>query len=203
MKQEQGADDHHHHKFLNQLLAQILHGPHNQIGTIIGGNDLHAFRQTALQLRQLGFDRFDGGQRVFTGAHNNNSADHFPFPIQFRRPAPQFRPQTNISHVIQQNRRTCIAHPQRNPLQVLDLLQVAARTHHVLRFSQFNHRTTDFLIGVLNGHAHLGKGQVVGAQAIGIEHYLILPDHAADRSHISHAIDRLQFVFQKPVLQGT
>ncbi len=42
---------------------------------------------------------------------------------------------------------------------------------------------------------------VVCTQPIGIQYDLILPDHPADACHFGHIRHRLQFIFEKPVLQ--
>ena len=201
MEQEQGADDDHDREFLDQLAAEIPHRPQDQIGAVVSGNDLHAFRQAAPQLVQPGFDAFNRGQGVFAGAHHDDAAHDFAFAVQFRRAAPQFWPQPDIGHVAEQDRGARGAHAQGNLPQVRHALQITVRAHHVLGLGQFEHRTADFLIGVLNRHPHLRERQVVGAHPVGIEHDLVLLDHAADRGHLGDAGQGLQFKFQEPVLQ--
>ena len=56
-------------------------------------------------------------------------------------------------------------------------------------------------LALLDGSITLLVGDVVGPQPIGIEHDLILPDHAPDGGNFSHVRHGLQFVFQEPVLQ--
>jgi len=191
VEQEQGADDDDHDEFLDQLVAQVHHRPRDQAGTVVGRDDFDACRQAAPQLFQLGLDRFDGGQGVLAGTHDDDAADHFALAVQFRRAQPQLRADPHLGHIAEQDRRTGRTDAQRHPPQVLHGLQIAARADHVFGLGHFDHRTADFLVRVLNRHPHLRKRQAVGAQPVGVEHHLILLDHAADRRDFCHAIDRL------------
>jgi hypothetical protein len=50
---------------------------------------------------------------------------------------------------------------------------------------------------------HLGVGDAVGGQLVGIEHDLVLAHHAADGGDFGHVGHGLEFVLEEPVLQGT
>ena len=67
-------------------------------------------------------------------------------------------------------------------------------------FAEFQHRAAGFLVRLLYGFDHLAQWNVVGAQPIGIEHDLVLADHAADARDLGYVGDGLQLVLQEPVL---
>ena len=50
--------------------------------------------------------------------------------------------------------------------------------------------------------AHLRERHAVGAQPVGVDHDLVLPDHAADGGDLGDAGHGLQLVLEEPVLQA-
>ena len=75
VKEKDYGNQAHDDTLLHELLAEHGNGPMNEIGPVIGRNDLDAFRQSRRDLFQLGFDPFDHGQRVLSGSHDHDPAD--------------------------------------------------------------------------------------------------------------------------------
>ena len=200
MEKEDATDQRHHQKFLDKLAVQGFYRTLDKRRAVIGFDDFHAFRQTAGEFLQLGLGGLDGFQRILTEAHNNNAADHFTFAVQFGNTATQLRPQANLRHILEQNWRTLVIDAHGNIAQIIQVINIAGRAHHVFGLGHFNHRTTDFLVTPLYGPFDLGQWQVIGAQAVRIEHHLVLLDHATDGHDFGHTRHGLQFVFQEPVL---
>src|SRR5437879_4530307 len=92
---------------------------------------------------------------------------------------------------------------QRNLAEVIERLEITGGTHHVLGFTQLQHRAAGLLIRFLHGVNHLALRDAVCAQPIRIEHDLILAHHAADARNFRNVGHRLQLVLQEPVLQRT
>ncbi len=84
-------------------MFQIVDRPLNQLGTVIGGNDLHAFRHGRLDLRQLRLHALDNIERILAMAHDHNPADDITVAIEIGHAAPDLRPERDIRYVTQQS----------------------------------------------------------------------------------------------------
>ena len=154
-----------------------------------------------MQQRYLRLDGRDGFQRIFARAHDDHAADCFAFAIELANAAAHLRTHLNAGHVSQAHGYAARSRAQGNSAKVLQALKVARRPHHVLGLSQLKHRAAGFLVGLLDGFGHFGVRDGVSGQLLRVEHDLVLPHHAADRSHLGNIGHRLQFVLEKPVLQ--
>ena len=63
----------------------------DQLGTVIGRDDLDALRQRRLQLLQLLFDPLDDLVGILAVAHDDDAADGVALPIQIRNAAADLR----------------------------------------------------------------------------------------------------------------
>jgi len=202
VKQKQGTHHGHHRKFFEQLVAEVLDGPLDEPRAVVGGHDLHAWRQARLQGGQFGFDRRDGGQGVLARAHDDHAAHGFAFAIQLTNAAPNFGANLHMGHVAQQNGHTSLGGHEWNGAEIVQGLQIPGGTHHEFGFAHLQHRGAHFLVGAANRFNYLAVGNSVGGQFVRIEHHLILPHHATDGGNLGHAGHSLELVFQKPVLQA-
>ena len=202
MKQEQGADQRDNDKFLQQLAVEGIHGAFDQRRAIVGLDDLDAVGQAVFQFRQFLLDAFDGAQRVLAEAHDDDAADDFALAVQFGDAATQLRPEAHFGNIVQQDRGAALVDAQRYMAQVIQFIDVAGRAHHVLGFGHFDDRAAGLLVAAHDGVFDRCQRQVVGPQLVRVEHHLVLLDHAADGGDLGHAVYRLQFILQKPVLQA-
>ena len=200
MEQKDGADQRDHDEFLHQLEAQVVDRTIDQQRAVVGRLDLDTRRQARLQCGQLVLDGLDGGARVLAGAHDHHAPGHFAFAIQFRDAAAHFRSDLDRRDVAQQH-RCGTRQRQRNGPEIFQRLQEAARANHVLGLGQFDHRATAGLVGIAQGVDDRGLRDAERAHAVGIEHHLVLPNHAADAGDLGHIRYRFQLELEKPVVQ--
>ena len=201
MEQEQEAHQRDHRELLQQLVAQMQDRALDQARAVVGLDDLHARRQAAFQRGELGLHRLDGGQRVLARAHDDHAARHFAFAIEFRDAAAHLRPDLDARHVAQLHRNATVGGRQRDCPEVVERLQVPGGAHHVLGFTEFEHRAATLAVGLLHGVDHAVVRDAVGAQLVREEDDLVLAHHAADRGHFGHVRHGLQLVLQEPILQ--
>ena len=200
MKQEHEADKCNDDEFLDELFLEVVHRALDKARTIVGRHDLHARREAGFKLLELGLHGVDGLQRILARAHHDDAARHLSLAVQLGDPASHFGTYLDPRHVAQAHRNAGVGRRQWNLAEVVERLQVTGSTHHILRLTQLQHRASGFLIRLLDGVDHLAVRNVVSAHPIGIEHDLILPDHAADARDLGYVGDGLQLVFQEPVL---
>ena len=155
MEQEQHAHQHHDDEFLHQLFAQRVDCALDQVRAVVGGDDLDAFGQAALELGQPFLDPFDGGQRVAAETHHDDAADGFPFAVELADAAPEIRAVTHFGDVANQHRYALVGGLERNAFQVLQRVDVACCADHVFGFSHFDHPAAGFHVAALDGVAHL------------------------------------------------
>ena len=110
--------------------------------------------------------------------------------------------EADIRDIIQQDGGTALVHAQRDMAQIIQFVHVAGRAHHVLGLCHLDDRTARLLVAPLYGLPDPGQRQAIGTQLVRVEHHLVLLDHAADGGHFRYAVQRLQFILQKPVLQA-
>ncbi len=109
MEQEDRGDDGHHDEFLNQLMLQVGDSALDQLGAIVGFDDLHPGRQAGFKRGELLLHRRDGRQRISAKTHDDDAADHFTFAIQLGDTSADLRPQPDLGHVTQQDWRAIVA----------------------------------------------------------------------------------------------
>ena len=83
MPEEEDADHGHDKELLNQLGREVVDRPLDQCAAVVGGDDLHALGQAALQLGQLGLhggDRFLG---VLARSQHDHASSHLALAVQF------------------------------------------------------------------------------------------------------------------------
>jgi hypothetical protein len=202
VEKEQQADERDDQEFLQQLLAKVPHRALDQAGAIVGLHDLHAAWEARLQGFHLRLHRADGLERVLAVAHDHHAAGHLALPVQLRDAAAHLRTHLDARHVSQHHRCAALGSAQRNSGEVLERLEVPARSHHVFGLAELQHRAAGLLVGVLNRLDDAAVGDAVGAQPLRLKHDLVLADHAADCRHFGDVRDRLQLVAKEPVLQG-
>jgi len=142
------------------------------------------------------------GLRVFAETHDDVGTDDLALAVQVGDTAADLRPGNDIGDILELQGYAVLIEPQRNPFQAFDAVEIAAGRHHVLGFSHFDNRRTGFLVTHLDGHLDHADRQVVGAQAIGIDHDLVLLDHAAKGGDFGYAGHCLQFILEKEILQA-
>ena len=173
----------------------------DQRRTIVDGNDLDAGRQSGLQLLEPRLHRLDRLPCVLSGAQHDDAADDLAFTVELGDAAAHFRPELDPRDILEEHGRAAFGHLHRNRAEIVERFEIAARAHHVLGLRQLDHRAAGLLIGAADGGDHFAERKVVGLQARRIDDHLVLAHHAADRGDFRDIGQRLQLVFEKPVLQ--
>ena len=131
---EQENDDHQRDddRFLDERAAQRVDRFPDEPGAIVGRHDFHARRQRSLHVAELGLDTFDHAERVLAEAHDDDAADHFAFAVQFGDAPSNVGADAHLGHVAHAHRRAALSGAERDIFDVVDRLQVAPASHHVL-----------------------------------------------------------------------
>ena len=201
VKEEHQAYQRHDNELLDELLLKVVHCALDKTRAVVGRDDLHPRRQAGFKLFQLHLDRADGLQCVLARAHDDNPAGHFALAVQLGDAAAHFRADLHARDIAQAHRNAGLSGHQWNGAKIVERLQVTGSAHHVLGLAQLQHRAAGLLVRLLYRVDHFRLGNVVSAHPVGIEHDLILADHAADARDFRHVGDRLQLVLEEPVLQ--
>ena len=83
MPQEDPAHQRHHEELFQQLVAEVVHRPINQLAAVVGGNDLYTRGQAGFQLIELLLDRCNGLASVFAAAQNHHAAHGLALTVEF------------------------------------------------------------------------------------------------------------------------
>ena len=124
---------------------------------------------------------------VLAKTHDHDPAHGLALAVELGNAAPHLRPQRNIRHVPEQQRRAVTVDPERDGAQVIHTLQVTAGAHHILRLGHLHHRGANFLVAAHNGILDMAQGNIEGPQLVGIHRHLVLPHHAPDTRHLGYA----------------
>ncbi len=201
MDEEREADERDHRELLDQLVAEMIDRALDQRGTVVDRNDLDAGRQPGLQRLELRLDRLDRLPCVLAGAQHDHPADHLTLAVQIGDAAAHLRSDLNARDVGKQHRDAALGDENRNAAEVVERLEIAPRTDHVLGLGQLDHRSAGFAIRVADRRDHLSERQVVGLEPRRVDDDLVLAHHAADRRNLGDVRDRLQLVLEEPVLE--
>src|SRR3546814_1607845 len=79
-------------------MGEILHCTVDELRTVIGGNDLHSWREARLECIELVLDRCDRFAGIFARAKNDDTARHFAFAVEFGNAASHFRADRSEEH---------------------------------------------------------------------------------------------------------
>jgi hypothetical protein len=101
--------------------------------------------------------------------------------------------------ILQQHRRAVFDF-QHHVRQIRDTLEIAAPAHDEFEFRKFDGAAADVHVAAANDVAHLRQRYVQRAEAIGIDHHVILFDKTPDAGDLGHAFCFRDAVTQAPVL---
>ena len=195
---DQRDDDHLH----EQLVLQCVDRLFDQLGAIVGLDDLHARRQRRLDLLQALFDARDDVHRIFAMAHHHHAGSDFSLAVELRDSAAQLRSERDSCDIPETDRRSALVGLDDDFLQIGGRLHIAVRADHVLGSAPLDEPPTHFVVRFLHRLGELHQRDAVGGELVRIDSDLVLADEAADAGHFGDAGNRLQFVADVPVLEG-
>ena len=202
VEEEGDADDRHGERLLEELLAQRGDGALDERRPIVGDLDLHALRQPALQLRELGLDALDHLERVGAGAHDDDAADGLALAVPVGDAAAHVRSDDDRAEIGDQDRRAVGPRADRRLRQLARVGDVALGAQDVLGLRHLHDPAADLVVGALDHLPHLAERDVVGAQLLRIDGDLVLLHVAADAGDLGDAVGAGQLVLQVPVLDA-
>ena len=123
-----------------------------------------------------------------------------PSPLSSVRPRRSSGPSSIARDVLEQNRRTAVV-LEHDLSQIGNAFQVAAAAHHEFKFGQLHRAAAEIHVAGTDRAAHLGQRNIEAAQALRIDHHVVLLDEAADAGDLGDALRLGEAVAERPVLQ--
>ena len=192
MEEKNDADGTDGNRQPDDLFLQGVDRPVDQIGAVVGGDDLDPRRQTRRDIPgDLFLHPFEHRQHVLAEADDDDAAGHLAFAVQLGKAAADVRAEAHLGDVADQDRRAAPVRAHGDQLDVLDFLDVAPAADHVFDAGEFDHPAFDVLVALPDGVHHLADRDIVGEQPVGVDGHLILFDEAADRGDLGDAGDAL------------
>ena len=202
MEEKQQGDQTHDDAFFQQLLPEHRDGSRNELRTVVSWNDRHAGRQGWFDLLKFGLHAFDHRERVFARTHDHDAADGLALAVQLRNAASLVRSDLNPGDVLDQDRRATVVRADRDQIDIVHRLEIAAPADHVFSPRHFQHASAHLGIAVSDRIDHGLDRQPIGGQRIGVHFNLVLLDESAHRCHFGHARHAFQLITQIPILQA-
>src|ERR1039457_503243 len=183
-------------------MFQGINGPFDQVGAVVRDHDLHAGRQSFLQLLDLDLDPVDDLFGVFAVAHDHDAAYGLAFTVHLHQAAPDGATHLDRAEVLDIDRGTAHVGADHDVLQVLLGFDVTAAADQVFGISLFDQPAAHILVGRLDRLHHLAGGDFVGKHFGRVQIDLVFTHQAADGGHLGHPLNRVELIAYEPVLQG-
>src|SRR3989339_785237 len=121
MEEKHQTDHTYRQGDLDQFFGEGIDGPVDQIGAIIGDNDLHPRRQARLDaFADFCLDPVDDAEDILAEADHHDAARHLSPPVKVGKTAPDLRPELNVGNILKHYRGAAAAAPHRDTFQILD-----------------------------------------------------------------------------------
>ena len=203
MEKKDDADHADRDRQFDDLFLQGIDGALDQVGSVIGGDNLHPFGKAGDDiLFDPLLDPFDHIEDVFAKPDHDNAGRHLALAVEFRQPPPDLRPESDVGHILQQDRRPPAVRADRDLGQILQPLDIAPSPDHVFDPGKFKNPAFHIAVALFDRLDHRHEGYVVGQKPVGIDGDLVLFDKAAqagDLGDARHAFDGQLYVI---VLNG-
>src|ERR1700722_605507 len=103
MPKEDDTDQRDNDAFFDELFPKRFDGSLDDTAAIVGRNDLDPIGQRGLQFMQLFLNARNDVQGVFAVAHDDNSAHHFSFAVEFRYASSQVSAEMHLGNILDVN----------------------------------------------------------------------------------------------------
>ncbi len=183
-------------------MLERVDGAGDEVGPVVGGDDLDAIGERGLDLLELLLDHVDHVEGVLAVAHDDDAADVVPGAVQVRDAAADLRSQLDAGDVLQEDRHPALSNLHHDLLEVVEGVRVPVSPHHVLTARELEQAASDLVVRAPDRFDHLVQRELVGGEPVGVDRDLVLLDEAADGGDLRHARQRLDGVAQRPVLVG-
>src|SRR5262249_10343233 len=150
-------------------------------------DDLHALRETVLDLGEPLFDRVDYRERVLAVAHDDDAARRFAFAVELREAASNVGTDAHLADVADANRRAALDVRDRRVPDLVRRLDVAATANDLFVPRDLEHAAADFLIRLAHGAHDVVHADAEGEELVRVDVDLVLLHVAADACDLRDA----------------
>ena len=202
VQQEEEDDGGDHHRLLHERAAERVDRARDEVGPVVGELDADALREGGGELREPGLDRADDVERVLAVAHHDDPADRLALAVPLEEAAPDVRAEPDLADVAHEDRGARRARgADRDPLDVAEVLHVAAAAHVVLAPAHLDHAPADVVVRVADRGDHVLEGDADRREPRRVHRHLVLLLVPADAGHLRDAGDAPERVAQGEVLE--
>ena len=202
VKEKDGADDGNHDGQFDELVPKRLDGVPDQVGSVIGRDDLDALGKSRLEVADLLLDAVQDIEDILAEAHHHDARGHLAPSVQIGQAPPHLGPEAHPRHVAHEDGRSGAVGADGNVLDVFQRPDVAPSPYHVLGPGEFQDAPFHIAVAFLDGLEHLREGHVVRQQPRGIDGDLVLLDEPPDGGHLGDSGNALQGQLEVVVLDG-
>src|SRR5262249_43245150 len=185
---------------LQKSVTEVVDRVVNQLRTVIDGLNAHAAGQVAGQVREALLYVIDDVERVDAEALQHNAARHLAFAIEFGQAAPFIRAKLDPRDILQKHRGSAVI-LEHDLLQIGNALEVSATAPDEFKFGELDGAAADIHVAGADDVANFRQRYAETAQALRIDHNVILFHKAADARDLGNAFGFGQAVTQRPVLK--
>ncbi|MPM36636.1 hypothetical protein SDC9_83235 [bioreactor metagenome] len=175
----------------------------DQIGAVIVGGHVHAFRQAALlvELFHLGVDVVQHHRRVLAALEQHNALHHVVVLILPHRTLARRVRLHHARHVANGHGRAA-AHGNHHLVDFLRRMQQADAAHDQRLLAAAHQAAAHIAVGLGQRIAHVVQRQPQRIQLLGIDLDVELLHKAADAHHVGHTLHLLEHAHHMPFLLG-
>ena len=195
-KDHQRDDDH----LDDELVLERPDRPVDEVGAVVGRNELDPFRQRRLQFLHLRLDPVDDVERVLAVAHHDDAAHVVAQPVEVGDAAPDLGAERHVADILQQDGNPAGARLHHHVFEVGRVLYIPASPHHVLGARELDEASAHLVVGHPDRFGDHGERNAVGRQLVRVDRHLVLLLEAADGCDFRHPGNGLEGVAQRPVL---
>ena len=183
----------------------VLHGLErmaHQIGAVIVGDHVHAFRQAAtVELIDLGMNVIEHDGRVGAALEQHNALHHIVLVVHAHRALTRRMRLRDTRHVTD-GHGSLATHGNDHILNLLRIAQQADTANDEGLFAAAHQTTADVAVGLGQCIAHIVQRQTQAVKLLGVHFNVELLDEAANAHHVGHALHLLEHAHHMPFLLG-
>ena len=186
---------------LDHLIAERINGPVDQLRPVIGGDDLHPFRQRGLDLFDLLLYAFNDRQHVLAESNDHDPAHGLTLAVEVRHAAPDLGAELDRADVPEQDRRPLPVSTDSDLLDVRLVLDISAAADHVFAARPLHDPALDIAVAPPDRLHHLHERQMVGQEPVGVNGDLVLLHEPAYARDFGNAWHGFEGILERPVLE--
>ncbi len=185
MEEKHQTHEGHHDGLLDERPFQGVDGAQNQVRAVINRGQNHAGGEPSLDLGDLFLHPVDGGQSVFTEAHDHDSPYHITSTVQIGHPAADLGCEVDVGHVGYPDWGPGLGRSKDDRFDVGQIPDVAESPDHVFPLRHLQDHGSHVLVGAPDGiHDHM-HGDAEPSKPIRIQGHLVGPLEPSDRSDLA------------------